>query len=122
MYEFRPFSEDVTALRLGARRRSTGLYACVLQGVRTLVHVEGVAYIECASTPASPRYKGFKVHQEGALLVTSVIKCYKWLLSLGVNARPLLCRVTLDLLSVECFLLRSSDLDSSEWKCFWSSG
>ena len=24
----------------------------------------GVAYIECARTPASPRYKGFKVHQE----------------------------------------------------------
>ena len=37
---------------------------CVLQGVRTLVHVEGVAYIECARAPASPRYKGFKVHQE----------------------------------------------------------
>ena len=36
---------------------------CVLQGVRTLVHVEGVAYIECARTPANPRYKGFKVHQ-----------------------------------------------------------
>ena len=25
MYEFRPFSEEVTTLRLGARRRSTGL-------------------------------------------------------------------------------------------------
>ena len=25
MYEFRPFSEEVTALRLGARRRSSGL-------------------------------------------------------------------------------------------------
>ena len=59
-YEFRPFSEEVTALRLGARRRSTGLYACVLQGVRTLVHVEGVAYIECARTPASPRSGGLK--------------------------------------------------------------
>ena len=29
VYEFRPFSEEVTALRLGARRRSTGLYVCV---------------------------------------------------------------------------------------------
>ena len=28
VYEFRPFSEEVTALRLGARRRSTGLLAC----------------------------------------------------------------------------------------------
>ena len=31
-YVFRPFSEEVTALRLEARRRSTGLYAYVLQG------------------------------------------------------------------------------------------
>ena len=50
---------------------------CVLQGVRTLVLVEGVAYIECARTPASPRYKEFNVHKEGALQVMSVIKCYK---------------------------------------------
>ena len=28
-YEFRPFSEEVTALRLGALRRSTGLCVCV---------------------------------------------------------------------------------------------
>ena len=61
IYEFRPFSEEVIALRLGARRRSTGLYACVLHKVRTLVPVEGVAYIECARTPASPRRRGFKV-------------------------------------------------------------
>ena len=66
-YEFRPFSEEVTALRLGARRRSTGLCVCVLQGVPTLVPVEGVAYIECAQTPASPRYEGFKLHQEGGV-------------------------------------------------------
>ena len=33
----------------------------VLQGVRTLVPEEGVAYIECARTPASPRRRGFKV-------------------------------------------------------------
>ena len=37
--------------------------------MRTLVSVEGVAYIECARTPASPRYKEFKVHKEMALLV-----------------------------------------------------
>ena len=40
-YEFRPFAEEVIALRLGALRRSTGLYVCVLQGVRTLVSEEG---------------------------------------------------------------------------------
>ena len=28
-----------------------------LQGVRTLVPEEGVAYIECARTPAVPRYR-----------------------------------------------------------------
>ena len=31
---------------------------CVLQGVRTLVPEEGVAYIECARTPAHLRYRG----------------------------------------------------------------
>ena len=31
MYEFRPFSEEVKALRLGARRRSSGLYVYELQ-------------------------------------------------------------------------------------------
>ena len=77
IYEFRPFSEEVTALRLGARRRVTGLYACVLQGVPTLEPVEGVAYIECARTPAPLRYTGFNVHKEGALQVTSVVKYYK---------------------------------------------
>ena len=46
-------------------------YVCVcLHGVQTLVSVEGVAYIECARTPANPRYKEFKVHKEMALLVT----------------------------------------------------
>ena len=33
-----------------------------ITGVRTLVSEEGVAYIECARTPASPRYEGFNVH------------------------------------------------------------
>ena len=47
---------------------------CVLQGVQTLVPEEGVAYIECARTPASPRYKEFNVHKEGALQITSVVK------------------------------------------------
>ena len=49
-----PFAEEVTALGLDARRWSTGLCACVLQGVRTLVPEEGVAYIVNARTPAVP--------------------------------------------------------------------
>ena len=32
VYEFRPFSEEVTALRLGARRQSIGLCVYELQG------------------------------------------------------------------------------------------
>ena len=32
VYEFRPFSEEVIALRLGARRRSTGLCVSKVQG------------------------------------------------------------------------------------------
>ena len=64
VYEFRPLSEEVKALRLGARRRSTELYACVLQGVRTLVPEEGVAYIEFSRTPAISRYRGFNVHKD----------------------------------------------------------
>ena len=48
---------------------------CVrVTGVRTLLPVEGVAYIECARTPASPRSGGFNVHKGLALLVTSYIK------------------------------------------------
>ena len=59
VYEFRPLSEEVKALRLGALRRSTGIL-CVLHGVRNLVREEGMAYIECTRTPASP-VTGFKV-------------------------------------------------------------
>ena len=62
-YEFRPFSEEVTALRLGARRRSTGLYACELQGVRTLVPEEGGGLYRVRQTPSALSYKGFKVHK-----------------------------------------------------------
>ena len=59
--EFRPFSEEVKALRLGARRRSSGLYVYELQGAEPFCLWRGVAYIECARTPASPRRRGFKV-------------------------------------------------------------
>ena len=53
------------------------IYVCELQGVRTLAPEEGVAYIECARTPAPLHYTGFNVHKGGALLVTSEVKCYK---------------------------------------------
>ena len=47
---------------------------CEFTKVRTLVPEEGVAYIECARTPAPLRYTGFNVHKEGALQVTYVVK------------------------------------------------
>ena len=62
VYEFRPFSEEVIALRLGARRRSSGLCVYGLQGAEPFCLWRGVAYIECARTPASPRNEGFKVY------------------------------------------------------------
>ena len=62
IYEFRPFSEEVKALCLGARRRSSGLCVYELQGAEPLYLWRGVAYIECARTPASPRNEGFKVY------------------------------------------------------------
>ena len=52
------------------------IIVCVLQGVRTLVPEERVAYIEFARTPVIPHYRGFNVHKERALLTTLVIKCY----------------------------------------------
>ena len=48
IYEFRPFSEEVTALRLGARRRSTELRVYDLQGCEPFTLRRGVAYIEFA--------------------------------------------------------------------------
>ena len=41
------------------------------------MQVEGVAYIECAMTPANPHYKGFNVHQDRVLLVMLVVMSYK---------------------------------------------
>ena len=46
--EFRPFSEEVIALRLGARRRSTGLCVYELQGCEPFMLRRVVAYIEFA--------------------------------------------------------------------------
>ena len=74
VYEFRPFSVKVTTLHLGAQRRSTE-YMCVnYRKCEPLSQRRGVAYIECARTPAPLRYTGFNVHKEGALQVTSVVK------------------------------------------------
>ena len=75
-YEFRPFLEEVTALRLGALRQSTE-YMCVnYRKCEPLSQRRGVAYIECARTPAIPHYKEFNVHKEGKLLETPAIKFY----------------------------------------------
>ena len=77
VYEFRPFSEEVTALRLGALRRSTE-YMCVnYRKCEPLSQRRGVAYIEYARTPAPLRYTRFNAHKGGALLVTSAVKCCK---------------------------------------------
>ena len=48
VYEFRPFSEELIALRLGAQRRSTGLCVYGLQGCEPFILRRGVAYIEFA--------------------------------------------------------------------------
>ena len=71
-----PFSEEVTTLHLGARRRSTGLYACVLQRVRTLVPEEGVAYIEFARPLPPSVTKGLRYIKMDTLLVTPIIKVH----------------------------------------------
>ena len=85
-----PFAEEVTALRLGAWRRSTGLYVSVsLQKMRTPVPEEGVAYIECARTPATLCYRGFNVHKGGALLITPALSVINVHEDYGVNVRPL---------------------------------
>ena len=62
-------------------------YMCVmLQGVRTLVPEEGVAYIEYARTPAALHYKGLNVHKVGALLVTPALSVTYDLKDYGMNA------------------------------------
>ena len=61
----------------------------ILQGVRTLVPEEGVAYIEYARTPAPLRFKGLNVHKVGPLLVTPALSVVNDLKDYGVNACPL---------------------------------
>ena len=60
VYEFRPFSEEVTALRLGARRRSTGVYAYELQGCEPFTLRRGVAYIVSARPLRPSVMRGLK--------------------------------------------------------------
>ena len=67
-------------------------YMCaMLQGVQTLVPEEGVAYIECARTPAILHYKGLNVHKVGTLLITPVLSAINDLKDYGMNAWPLQC-------------------------------
>ena len=54
--------------------------------MRTLVPEEGVAYIECARTPAILHYMGLNVHKVGALLITPVLSAINDLKDYGVNA------------------------------------
>ena len=65
------------------------IYACELQGVRTLVPEEGVAYIEYARTPTALHYKGLNVHKVGALLVTPALSVVNDFKDYRVNACPL---------------------------------
>ena len=63
---------------------------CVmLQGVRTLVPEEGVAYIEYARTSIALHYKELNVHKVGALLVTPALSAVNDLKDYGVNVCPL---------------------------------
>ena len=64
-YEFMPFSEEVTALRLGSRRRPTGLYACELQGCEPFTMRRGVAYIEFARPLQPSVMQGLKYIKTG---------------------------------------------------------
>ena len=57
IYKFSPLSEEVKALRLGALRRSIGIWVCVTRGANPCPR-GGVAYIECARTPAILCYRG----------------------------------------------------------------
>ena len=50
---------------------------------------EGVAYIECARTPAILRYKEFNVHKDGTLLITLAINAISEIKDYRVIVRPL---------------------------------
>ena len=79
------------------------------RGCEPLCQWRGVAYIECARTPASPRYKEFKVHKEMALLVTvalnalMALKVTEWTLARCCSRRLLFFK------QVEWILVWSND-------------
>lgn len=76
VYEFRPLSEEVKALRLGALRRSTGnMRVCVTGGANPCARGGGGLYRVCQH-PSNPRYKEFNVHKDRALLIMPATKCY----------------------------------------------
>ena len=53
-------------------------YMCVeLQGVRTVVPGEGGGLYRVRQTPPVLSYTGFKVHKDGAFLVTPVINIHE---------------------------------------------
>ena len=62
------------------------MYACGVTGGANPCAGGGVAYIECARTPAIPHYKGFNVHKEGALLIVLALSAINDLKDYGVNA------------------------------------
>ena len=62
-------------------------YMCdVTGGANPCARGGGVAYIECARTPAVLNYKGLNVHKVGALLVTPALSVIYNLKDYGVNA------------------------------------
>ena len=65
VYEFRPFSEEVNALRLEARRRSTGLCVSELQGCEPFTLRREVAYIESARPLRPSIMQGLKYIKSG---------------------------------------------------------
>ena len=65
------------------------IMSVILQGVRTLVLEEAVAYIEYARTSIALHFKGLNVHKVGALLVTPALSVVNDLKDYGVNACPL---------------------------------
>ena len=60
-----PFSKEVIALRLGARRRSTGLCVYELQGCEPFTLRRGVAYIEFVGPLRPTVVLGFKYIKVG---------------------------------------------------------
>ena len=78
MYDFRPFSEEVKALCLRARRRPTGLYACVCyRKCEPLSLRRGVAYIEFARPLPPSVTKSLRYIKVETLLVMPIIKVHK---------------------------------------------